>query len=245
MLTHWLLSQTWPAPQTRLHAPQLAGSVVSCTHLLLQLVLPGGHRHWLLRHCPPGPQELPQAPQLLGSAWVKVQAPLHSVWPPKHEAWQLKPVQSCPAWHMVPQLPQFDGSVRDTQRLPQRRKPLGHWQVELLHVPGPHELPHALQFAGSLVVLVHRPLQTMKPGGQPIWQTPPTQARPAPHATPQPPQLAGSLAVVTHWPLQLVWPGAHWQEPDWQLLPPVQTTPQPPQLLLSALVLVHTPLQTC
>lgn len=50
MVTHWLLSQTSPAPQTRLHAPQLLGSVVSDTHLLLQLVLPAAHRHWLLRH---------------------------------------------------------------------------------------------------------------------------------------------------------------------------------------------------
>ena len=67
MVTHWLLSQTWPGAQTRLHAPQLAGSVGSCTHLLLQFVLPMGHRHWLLKHCPPIPQELPQAPQLFGS----------------------------------------------------------------------------------------------------------------------------------------------------------------------------------
>jgi hypothetical protein len=83
-VTHWLLSQTWPAPHTRLQAPQFAGSVVSCTHLLLQVVLPAGHRHWLLTHWPPGPHELPHAPQLLGSAWVKVHEPLHNVWPPKH-----------------------------------------------------------------------------------------------------------------------------------------------------------------
>lgn len=111
---------------------------------------------------------MPHAPQLLGSACRKVQAPLHNVWPPKHMAWQLKPVQICPAWQTVPQLPQFEGSVRATQRLPQRMNPLAHWQMELLHVPEPHELPQALQFAGSLVVLVHRPLQTMNPGGHPI-----------------------------------------------------------------------------
>ena len=45
MVTHWLLSQTWPAPQARLHAPQLAGSVVRDTQRLLQLVLPAAHRH--------------------------------------------------------------------------------------------------------------------------------------------------------------------------------------------------------
>jgi hypothetical protein len=41
----------------------------------------------------------------------------------------------------------------------QRCVPAGHWQTELTQEPPPHELPHAPQFAGSDVVLVHRPLQ--------------------------------------------------------------------------------------
>src|SRR5262245_7839639 len=93
IVTHWLLSQTWPAPHARPHAPQLSGSVVSCTHLLLQVVLPAGQRHMPFKHWPPTPHELPHAPQLFGSAWRKVHEPLHSVWPPKHIVWQLKPVQ--------------------------------------------------------------------------------------------------------------------------------------------------------
>jgi hypothetical protein len=53
--------------------------------------------------------------------------------------------------------------------------PLGHWQVELVHTPPPHELPHAPQLAGSLVTLVHSPLQLTKPVGHdwrqtPLWQ---------------------------------------------------------------------------
>jgi hypothetical protein len=32
----------------------------------------------------------------------------------------LKPVQICPAWHTVPQLPQLLGSLRDTHVFPQR-----------------------------------------------------------------------------------------------------------------------------
>lgn len=198
MATHWLSSQTWPAPHARLHAPQFAGSVVVCTHLLLQLVLPVGHRHWLLRHWPPGPHELPHAPQLLLSFWVKVHEPLHTVWAPKQEAWQLKPVQTWPAWHIVPQLPQFEESLRGTQRLPQRMKPVPHWQMEFEHVPVPHELPHAAQLAGSLMVLLHKPLQVAKPVGQPCWHMPFEHAWPAAHVTPQPPQLAGSFAVLTH-----------------------------------------------
>ena len=77
-----------------------------CTHLLLQLVLPVGHRHWPppmppskpppLKHWPPGPHEFPQAPQLFTSFWVKVHEPPHWVWPPKHIGWQLKPVQTWP-----------------------------------------------------------------------------------------------------------------------------------------------------
>ncbi len=203
MLTHWPVSQTWPAAQTRLHTPQLVGSLGSCTHVLLQSVLPVGQRHWPLKHCPPGPQEFPQVPQLRGSAWRKVQVPLHVVCPAKHIAWQLNPVHTWPAWHTVPQLPQLAGSVRATQRLLQRMKPFGHWHCELTQVPGPQLLPHAPQLPGSLTVLVHRPLQLTKPAGQPSWHTPLTHDRPVPQATPQAPQLRGSLPVVTHWPLQL------------------------------------------
>ena len=75
MVTHWLLLHTWPAPQTRLHAPQFAGSEASCTHLLLQVVLPGAQRQTLPMHWPPGPHALPHAPQLFGSAWRNVHSP--------------------------------------------------------------------------------------------------------------------------------------------------------------------------
>ncbi len=91
--------------------------------------------------------------------------------------------------------------MRDTQRLPQRMKPTPHWQIEFEQVPLPQLLPHAPQFAGSLMVLVHRPLHVTKPVGQPIWQTPFWHAWPAPHAMPQPPQFAGSFVVLMHWPL--------------------------------------------
>ena len=129
--------------------------------------------------------------------------------------------------------------------MPQRMKPGPHWQTELEQVPVPHELPHALQFAGSLTVLVHNPLQLTKPVGQPCWHRPFEHVWPAPHATPQPPQFAGSFPVLMHWPLQLVWPAAHWHVPPEQLWPPAQTVPHPPQLLLFELVSVQTPLQIC
>jgi hypothetical protein len=106
--------------------------------------------------------------------------------------------------HTLPQLPQLLRSVRGTQVLPQRMKPVPHWQTELLQVPVPQELPHAPQFAGSLMVLVHNPLQVWKPVGHAVWQAPFTQVLPAPHCTPQPPQLLGSLPVVTQTPLHEV-----------------------------------------
>ena len=109
----------------------------------------------------------------------------------------------------MPQLPQLLGSLRETQVFPQRMNGFWHWQVLFVHVPVPQLFGHEPQCAGSLVVLVHCPLQLTKPGGQPSWQTLLTQAWPVPHATPQPPQFAGSVVVVTHAPLQLVWPAAH------------------------------------
>ena len=54
--------------------------------------------------------------------------------------------------------------------------PFGHWQTELVQVPPlPQALLHPPQFAGSLAVLVHRPLQVAKPVGQPSRQTPVAQ----------------------------------------------------------------------
>lgn len=82
----------------------------------------------------------------------------------------------------LPHEPQLLGSVRGTHVLPQRMKPAEHWQMELLHVPLPQELPHAPQFAGSLKVFTHRPLaHCTKPGGHAVWQVPLTQLRPEPH----------------------------------------------------------------
>lgn len=106
----------------------------------------------------------------------------------------------------LPHEPQLLGSVRGTHVLPQRMKPAVHWQMELLQVPLPHELPQAPQFAGSDSVFTHWPVapQVMKPGGHAVWQVPFTQLRPAPHWIPQPPQLFASTLVLTQVPLQFV-----------------------------------------
>lgn len=160
IVTHWLASHTWPAAQARPQAPQLATSVGSCTHLLLHKVEPAPQRQAPLTHWPPAPQALPHVPQLFTSAWVKVHTPLQVAWPGKHWAWQLKPVHTWPEGHTVPQPPQLLGSLRETQVLPQRMVPAAHWQVDAEQVPPvPHDAPHAPQFAGSVTVLVHSPLQ--------------------------------------------------------------------------------------
>lgn len=159
IITHWPLSQTWPAPHVRPQAPQFAGLVCNETQRLLQSVLPIGQRQVPFKHVPPGPQELPHEPQLFASFCVKVQVPLQSVWPAKHDGWQLKPVHTWPAWQRVPQLPQLFGSLRGTHALPQRMKFAGQVQTELLQVPPWQLLVHEPQFCGSVWVFVHRPLQ--------------------------------------------------------------------------------------
>lgn len=173
-----------------------------------------------------------------------MQLPLQSVWLPKHEATQKEPwLQTWPAGHWTPQPPQLL-APRGTQVLLQARKPVGHEQVPLRHVPPWQLLPHDRQFCGSVCVFVHRPLHVANPVGQPCWHIPITQVWPDAHALPQPPQFAGSDAVLMHVPLHDVWPGAHWHEPFTQLVPLPQVMPQPPQFVESDAVDVQRPLHT-
>lgn len=67
IVTHWPLSQTWPAPHVRPQAPQFVGLVWMDTQRLLQFTVPVGQRQTLLVQVAPGPQALPHAPQLFGS----------------------------------------------------------------------------------------------------------------------------------------------------------------------------------
>ena len=66
--------------------------------------------------------------------------------------------------------------------------------------------PQAPQFALSLWVLVHKPLQSISPPGQDRAHLPDEQTSPALHAVAQVPQFALSLWVLVQLPLQLVSP---------------------------------------
>jgi hypothetical protein len=61
-------------------------------------------------------------------------------------------------------------------------------------------MPQPPQFAGSLAVVTHVPLQLVWPA--PHWHEPPWQVLPPAHTTPQPPQLELSEPVLVHAPLQ-------------------------------------------
>jgi hypothetical protein len=71
------------------------------------------------------PQLAMQAPQFAGSVCVSTQWPLHAVIVPGHE--QTPAMHVVPAAHVVPQVPQFIGSiVGSTHTLPHDACPVGH-----------------------------------------------------------------------------------------------------------------------
>jgi hypothetical protein len=153
--------QASPALQVTPQPPQFLGSVVRVTQLLLQLVVPGRQRHWPFWQVPV-PQLLPQAPQLSGSTWVKVQAPAQVVWKGRQLAAQASPVQTWLAAQARPQPPQFLGSKRDTQVLPQSCSVRGHWQAPWEQLPPLQLVPQAPQLLGSVWGLMHWPPEQVR-----------------------------------------------------------------------------------
>jgi hypothetical protein len=111
--------------------------------------------------------------------------------------------------------------------------------------PCPHCIPHAPQFAGLFVVLVHT-------GGMPHWlvlggQThiPPVHTLPPVQAIPQPPQLFTSVVVLTQAPVQLVVPaGQDVMQVIEHTCIDVHIVPQPPQFWGSDAVSTQTPPQS-
>jgi hypothetical protein len=70
-----------------------------------------------------------------------------------------------------------------------------------------HVVPHAPQFAPSLVVSTHAPEQSVRPVPQPLVEhAPDEQTSPVAHAFAQLPQFAGSLPVSTQAPPQSIVP---------------------------------------
>jgi hypothetical protein len=110
-----------------------------------------------------------------------------------------------------------------------------------------HAKPHTPQFAGSVVVLVHTPLQLMVPGGHTVVHTLFTHVAPGAQTTPQLPQLRGSVKVSTHEPsAHWVWVGPQFavQMPLAQTSPIAHARLQAPQLPGLVRRSTHWPLQS-
>src|SRR5262245_25296457 len=110
------------------------------------------------------------------------------------------PLHTSSKAHVLPQLPQLNGSMYGRQMLPHLRLPGGHgvhtpaMQVEVAL----HAVVHEPQRDGSDVTSRHEPLQYIWPGGHGAVQRPAVHSSPTRHATPQPPQLKTSVPVSTH-----------------------------------------------
>jgi hypothetical protein len=92
--------------------------------------------------------------------------------PPEHASAQVPPEQTSPGAHVVPQPPQFAGSVWVlTQLWPHFVEPPPHESAQAppeQTSPGAHVVPQAPQLTGSLWVAAHAPSQRSWPGGQTI-----------------------------------------------------------------------------
>jgi hypothetical protein len=149
-----------------------------------------------------------------------------------------------PFGQVLPQCPQFFGSVSRLVQLVQAVSPLGQVQAPFEHVaPIAQTLPQVPQFVGSVCVLVQALLQRISLPGQP--QVLALHAKPPGQSLPHPPQFLGSVAVSTHSALQAVAPPGHPHPPAWQLAPGGHTTPHEPQCCGSVLVSTHCVPQVC
>jgi hypothetical protein len=105
----------------------------------------------------------------------------------------------------------------------------------------PQALPHAPQWAGSLVTSVHAPPQSIVPASQTHLLA--LQIFPPEQAVPQVPQFCPSLATSTQPPEQTesgaVQLAAHW--PSSQTSPLAHACAQPPQFAALVLVLTQLP----
>jgi hypothetical protein len=184
----------------------------------LQSVSPAPQAHAPLTQLAPEGQAVVQLPQSKGSLVRFTHALLQLVSPEPQLVVQTPAEQTWLAVHVVPQAPQFVGSLCVSVQTPlQRRPPLKQAQAPFWHVVPPldsltQELPQAVSPVpqdSEHVLLVHcwLPVQT----------------------TPHPPQSLTFDVVSTHAPLHSVCPAGQVHAPATQLAAVPQVTPQPPQ----------------
>jgi hypothetical protein len=266
-----------PAPQPAV-APQYWLLCVGSMHVPLQSISLPGHEteHWPLAqtspdgHCvpalPASPAPQPAvAPQWCWSEVGSMHLPPQLISPLGHETEQAPPLQTCPAGHCVPGLPEppaphapvapqywlsLDGS---THRPLQLTSVPGHATAQL---PPPHALPvgqtllHPPQWFGSFCSSTQSdvppaPGHVERPPPHWLAHWPPEQSWPAEHAWPQPPQLLGSTFVSMQDEPHSVEPPPQLSEhcPLEHTWPLVHALPQEPQLAGSTLVATQTPPQ--
>jgi hypothetical protein len=165
-------------------------------------------------------------------------------------------MQSWEPWHLVPQSPQWSGSVwkltHATMPFPPELQesgngsahpPLEAAQVPLRHISfDAHWVLQVPQKPGFVFVSTQFPLHVVSPGRQ--SHLPLRHAWSLLHWVPQVPQFRGSFCRSRQVPLHVVRPVAHWHCPPEQPVSSVglHALPQLPQLLMSVCVFTHVPL---
>jgi hypothetical protein len=148
VLHTWLAAQAWP------QLPQFLGSRLVWTQAPPQSVIAppppptaGQPQLPLLQTCPLE-QVTPQPPQLFVSVAVATQAPAQFVVPAPHEATQVPDEHTWLDAHLVPQVPQFAGSVTRSAHWPLHvTVPGGQLHLSFEHDCPPLQVtPHAPQF---------------------------------------------------------------------------------------------------
>lgn len=278
--THVLATQVSPAAQTTPQPPQLFGSLVVLRQPAGQHVSAAGQAgpplhvvgtlQTLATQVSPAGQALPHAPQFFVSVVVSEQPEVQQssvpvqTGPPLQVAgaWHVPPLHVSPVAQTLPHAPQLFGSV-----LTSLQPLVQHWVCPVQSGPplqlaggvqapvwqvkdGGQTLPQALQFFGSVSMLVQPALQHCSSPVQtgPPWheaggvQMPATHVSPVEHLKPHWLQLFGSVCrslqpVPQHcWLPVQVGPPLHvaaWQVPPTQALPVPHVLPQNPQLFES------------
>lgn len=116
---------------------------------------------------------------------------------------------------------------------------VGSWQIPPLQISLPvHACPQLPQFARSLPVVTHVPLQSVVPGGHDIARhVAPMQTCPKAQTVPHAPQFAESVLSATHAAVapvpHMVVPAGHEHAPALQSAPATQALPHDPQFARS------------
>ena len=120
--------------------------------------------------------ETPQKPQSSRSDIRLTHAPAHRAFELGHREVQAPLLHTRPGGQIVPQAPQFEGSVCVSTQFPAHATALGgQVQAPLTHKkPGAQTRPHPPQFKGSLEVSTQPPPQDILPEAHPFEVQAPT-----------------------------------------------------------------------